>query len=79
MKLTADKSVIDIDNYVGKPCIIKYIVNKMNEVEINLPFNWTYEGLTEIIKEGFFEITDDPTEIRNIHILSIKEDNTQLN
>ena len=78
MRLTAEKTVIDIDNFYGKACDLCFVVNGKDEITIQLPIDWKQSELSEIIKEALFTCGD-YFSIKTIRITSIKENKTLLN
>lgn len=73
MIMTAEPYVKDLDNYYGKPTIIKYILNGEYEIEIQMPINWKEDDLPDVLQKSFIEPP------KSIHITSVEIDNKVLN
>lgn len=74
MKLTASKAITkDIDNYLGRACILKYLLNNNYEIEVHMPADWNMKTLPVALKDSYIE---PPV---SIHLLSIDVDNKLLN
>jgi len=69
MKITVNKNIKDLDSYLGKKCILKYMLNKQYEIEIEFPLGWKMEDIPKILAETFIE------KPLTVHIISIKSHN----
>ena len=68
MKITASNSIKDLDSFIGKPCILKYILNDSHEIEVRMPIDWKMNDLPYVLKESFIEPP------RTVHIVSLAID-----
>lgn len=74
MKVTAEESITkDLDWYLGKASLLKYILNGRIEIQVSMPINWNLTTLPEILKESFIEHP------KTVHIVSIEEQKWTLN
>jgi len=73
LKITADKSITNVEAFVGLACKMEYILNSHIEISVGCPMGWTMAELPKILAMSF---TEEP---KAVHLMSIKYDESILN
>lgn len=55
LKITAAASIEDVNNFVGLPCKMSYILNSHISIDITCPVAWTMDDLPTILAQSFIE------------------------